>query len=144
MRVCLRIAAASEFINLALHLISQVTLTSSDSRVSSLIGRYSSLRMCDISDLTANSPLTIDRFLDHIKMYCDKGQAMLKEVWLVECATIVADLREDIESLMPDDEVRNIFQPLDFDSVSRQRRNTGRQASLLVSSDIHQVIKMGR
>ncbi|XP_071815449.1 dynein axonemal heavy chain 3-like isoform X3 [Apostichopus japonicus] len=89
--------------------------------------KYSSLRMCDISDLTAKSPLTIDRFLDHIKMYCDKGQAMLKEVWLVECATIVADLREDIESLMPDDE-RERMEEMDhfFNSVATLMSNLAR------------------
>ena len=61
--------------------------------------------MCDIPDLNAKAPLTVTEFLENVKVSCDKGHALLKEVWLAECGTIVADLREDIESLMPEDEV---------------------------------------
>ncbi|KAJ8047551.1 Dynein heavy chain 3, axonemal [Holothuria leucospilota] len=72
--------------------------------------KYAALRMCDIPDLNAKAPLTVREFLDNIKISCDKGHALLKEVWLTECATIVADLREDIESLMPEDERERVEQ----------------------------------
>lgn len=73
--------------------------------------------MCDIPDLTAKSPLTVDGLLEHIKLSCEKGRAMLKETWLVECATIVGDLKEDIENMMPVDEVRLLSFMLDTKNV---------------------------
>lgn len=58
-----------------------------------------------MEDLRNSFFMTIEEFHQYLKKSCDQAVGDLKSTWLPQCATIVANHKEDIELMMPNDMV---------------------------------------
>ena len=47
----------------------------------------------------------MEKFLDHVKASSERGRKILEEEWIEECAILATNMRNDIETWMPEDEV---------------------------------------
>ena len=68
--------------------------------------RYSDLRLVDIPGITKSLPLTIEIFSKRVQESSEKAARLLQTEWVPACVKIISDKRQEIEALMPDDEVR--------------------------------------
>ena len=68
--------------------------------------RYSSLRLIDIPGLTKSLPLTTESFRNHVQQSCNEAARTIQMDWVPACVKIISDRREEVEALMPDDEVK--------------------------------------
>ena len=67
--------------------------------------RYSEFRLINVEQLVVNMPLTIAEFARLISQSSTTAVQHLKDVWIPECARLISNKREDVESWMPQNEV---------------------------------------
>ncbi|XP_063786085.1 dynein axonemal heavy chain 3-like [Pseudophryne corroboree] len=65
---------------------------------------YSTFRLVDIAGLLQLVPLMLDEFFAHMSCVVRTQSELLKETWLKDCCEIVNQNRENIESVMSEDE----------------------------------------
>ena len=68
--------------------------------------RYGLFRLIDIQGLRQIMPVTLETFYEHVLKSSKLGAEILEREWLHECCTVVDRFRDDIEEMMPKDQVR--------------------------------------
>lgn len=66
-----------------------------------LLHSYANVRLFDASELRARMPLEIDELVDAVRKAARATVESLRKRWLRECAQLVLEARDAIESLMP-------------------------------------------
>ncbi|XP_073507678.1 dynein axonemal heavy chain 3-like [Phyllobates terribilis] len=65
---------------------------------------YSTFSLVDIESLLKSVPMPLDKLVILMSSLVQKRAELLQETWMKECCDIVGQNRDDIESIMPEDE----------------------------------------
>ncbi|KAK6993742.1 dynein heavy chain 3 axonemal, partial [Biomphalaria glabrata] len=81
--------------------------------------RFNDFRLIDINDLKKLMPVTMEEFLNHVKVSSSSAAETLQKVWLSDCCNLIDEMRDEIEAWMPvDTESRITMMEHFFNSVA--------------------------
>ncbi|KAM4037486.1 dynein axonemal heavy chain 3-like [Anomaloglossus baeobatrachus] len=65
---------------------------------------YATFSLIDVESLLKSVPMPLDKLVTHMISLVQKRAKLLQETWMKECCDIVGQNRDDIESIMPEEE----------------------------------------